>query len=48
MTVRPDPSYAGEAFEGWGTSLVWFANATGDYPDEIKNELADMLFGETA
>lgn len=45
VTVRPDPSYAGEPFEGWGTSLVWFANATGGYPDEIKNELADMLFG---
>ncbi|WP_275004622.1 RICIN domain-containing protein [Promicromonospora iranensis] len=46
VTVRPDPSYAGEPFEGWGTSLVWFANATGDYPDEVRNELADMLFGE--
>ncbi|WP_146197377.1 RICIN domain-containing protein [Promicromonospora sp. AC04] len=46
VTVRPDPSYAGEPFEGWGTSLVWFANATGGYPDEIKNELADMLFGD--
>ena len=46
VTVRPDPSYAGEPFEGWGTSLVWFANATGGYPDEIKNELADMVFGD--
>jgi O-glycosyl hydrolase len=46
VTVRPDPSYAGQPFEGWGTSLVWFANATGGYPDEIKNELADMLFGD--
>ena len=46
VTVRPDPSYAGQPFEGWGTSLVWFANATGDYPDEVRNELADMLFGD--
>ncbi|GHH72392.1 hypothetical protein GCM10017772_21830 [Promicromonospora soli] len=46
VTVRLDPSYAGEPFEGWGTSLVWFANATGGYPDEIKNKLADMLFGD--
>ncbi|WP_402462224.1 RICIN domain-containing protein [Isoptericola aurantiacus] len=46
VTVRPDPSYAGEPFEGWGTSLVWFANATGDYPDEIRNRLADMVFGD--
>ena len=46
VTVRPDPSYQSDAFEGWGTSLVWFANATGDYPDEIREELAEMVFGE--
>ncbi|SKC60647.1 RICIN domain-containing protein [Krasilnikoviella flava] len=46
VTVRPDPSYAGEPFEGWGTSLVWFANATGGYPDEIRDRLADMVFGD--
>ncbi len=45
VTVTPDPSYAGAPFEGWGTSLVWFANATGDYPDEIRDRLADMVFG---
>jgi O-glycosyl hydrolase len=45
-TVRPDPSYVGQPFEGWGTSLVWFANATGGYPDEIRDRLADMVFGE--
>ncbi|MGP3966849.1 RICIN domain-containing protein [Streptomyces sp. 6N223] len=46
VTITPDPSYQGEDFEGWGTSLVWFANATGDYPDEIRQELADLLFGD--
>ncbi|WP_139122931.1 Ig-like domain-containing protein [Cellulosimicrobium cellulans] len=46
VTVTPDPSYAGAPFEGWGTSLVWFANATGDYPDEIREKLADMVFGD--
>ncbi|TDC23333.1 ricin-type beta-trefoil lectin domain protein [Streptomyces sp. 8K308] len=46
VTIRPNPSYQGDAFEGWGTSLVWFANATGDYPDEIREELADLVFGE--
>ncbi|NED05284.1 ricin-type beta-trefoil lectin domain protein, partial [Streptomyces sp. SID6648] len=40
VTVRPDPSYQQEEFEGWGTSLVWFANATGDYPPEIREKLA--------
>lgn len=46
VTVQPDPSYKAESFEGWGTSLVWFANATGDYPPEIREKLADLLFGD--
>ncbi|UUU32409.1 RICIN domain-containing protein [Streptomyces sp. CA-210063] len=46
VTVSPDPSYKGQSFEGWGTSLVWFANATGDYPPEIREKLADLLFGK--
>lgn len=46
VTITPAPSYRQPTFEGWGTSLVWFANATGDYPDEIRNALADMVFGE--
>ncbi|MFE6624486.1 glycoside hydrolase [Streptomyces sp. NPDC057740] len=45
VTVRVDPSYQQEEFEGWGTSLVWFANATGGYPDPIRRRLVDMLFG---
>ncbi|WP_258724924.1 RICIN domain-containing protein [Cellulomonas sp. NS3] len=46
VTVRPDPTYQGAPFEGWGTSLVWFANATGDYPDEVRDALADLVFGD--
>ncbi|MBZ3906636.1 MULTISPECIES: RICIN domain-containing protein [Streptomyces] len=46
VTVSPDPSYMGDKFEGWGTSLVWFANATGDYPKPIREKLANLLFGE--
>ncbi|MEV5610024.1 RICIN domain-containing protein [Streptomyces sp. NPDC052225] len=45
VTLTPDPSYAHERFEGWGTSLVWFANATGHYPDEIRERIADLVFG---
>ena len=45
-TITPNPAYAGEAFEGWGTSLVWFANATGDYPEELREELYQAVFGE--
>ncbi|GAB7044317.1 MULTISPECIES: glycoside hydrolase [Catenuloplanes] len=44
-TVTVDPSYQQQEFEGWGTSLVWMANATGGYPDEIRERLVDMVFG---
>ncbi|MBE1489458.1 RICIN domain-containing protein [Plantactinospora soyae] len=46
VTIRIDPSYQQQPFQGWGTSLVWFANATGGYPDEVRNRLVDLLFGE--
>ncbi|MFF6780563.1 glycoside hydrolase [Streptomyces sp. NPDC012510] len=46
VTVRIDPSYQQQEFEGWGTSLVWFANATGNYPEPVRRRLVDMLFGE--
>ncbi|WP_327320045.1 glycoside hydrolase [Streptomyces sp. NBC_01235] len=46
VTVTPDPSYKQQKFEGWGTSLVWFANATGDYPPAIREKLAGLLFGD--
>ncbi|MCK2244971.1 MULTISPECIES: RICIN domain-containing protein [unclassified Crossiella] len=45
-TVRPDPTYQQQPFQGWGTSLIWFANATGGYPAEIRDRLAELLFGE--
>ncbi|CAM3587098.1 RICIN domain-containing protein [Kibdelosporangium persicum] len=45
VTVRPDPTYRQQPFEGWGASLAWMAVATGGYPNEIRNRLADMVFG---
>lgn len=47
VTVRPDPSYKHDKFEGWGTSLVWFANATGDYPPAVREKLAKLLFDDS-
>ncbi|MFI1990722.1 RICIN domain-containing protein [Actinoplanes sp. NPDC020271] len=44
-TITPDPSYQGAAWQGWGTSLAWMAEATGGYPDEIRNRLVDLVFG---
>lgn len=45
-TVVLDPSYQHDSFDGWGTTLAWFSNVTGGWPDDIKNELADDLFSE--
>ncbi|MFF2371493.1 family 43 glycosylhydrolase [Agromyces sp. NPDC058110] len=44
--LTPNPAVTGPAFDGWGTSLVWMANATGDYPAELRTELIDQLFGD--
>ncbi|CAL9333037.1 hypothetical protein SUDANB6_00111 [Streptomyces sp. enrichment culture] len=46
VTVRLDPSYRQQPFEGWGTSLAWFANVTGGYPPEIRDRLAALLFDD--
>ncbi|MFI8370548.1 RICIN domain-containing protein [Streptomyces sp. NPDC085466] len=45
VTVRLDPSYQQQPFEGWGTALAWFANVTGGWPDAQRNALADALYG---
>ena len=31
-------------FEGWGTSLCWFANVAGGFSDPQRNYVADLLF----
>ncbi|WP_127473297.1 glycoside hydrolase [Microbacterium sulfonylureivorans] len=46
VRITPNPAYASEPFEGWGTSLVWFANATGGYPDDVRQALFDKVFGD--
>lgn len=47
LTIRPNPAYrSSEPFQGWGTSLVWFAHATGGYPDALREELYQKVFGE--
>ena len=42
ITVTPNPWYA-NSFDGWGTSLAWFANATGSLGEEsaITTNLGD-------
>ncbi|MGI5447572.1 RICIN domain-containing protein [Streptomyces sp. CA-243310] len=44
VTIRLDPGYQQQPFEGWGTSLAWFADVTGGWPDAQRNRLADALY----
>ncbi|WP_018758984.1 RICIN domain-containing protein [Paenibacillus terrigena] len=40
--VNPDKQY--QTWEGWGTSLAWFANRIGGASDATRNWYADQLF----
>ncbi|WP_211748209.1 RICIN domain-containing protein [Paenibacillus sp. Marseille-Q4541] len=40
--VNPDKQY--QTWEGWGTSLAWFANRIGGAEDATRNWYADQLF----
>ncbi|GAA1829545.1 family 43 glycosylhydrolase [Agromyces salentinus] len=46
VVLTPNPAVTGPAFEGWGTSLVWMANATGEYPEALRTDLIDAVFGD--
>lgn len=41
-TVRIDVAKR-TLFEGWGTSLCWWANRVGDWPDDRLDELLDLI-----
>ncbi len=41
---RPCADRWQQEFEGWGTSLAWFANIVGRFPDPLRSHLADLLF----
>jgi len=45
--IRVQPEKAAETFEGWGTSLCWFANAVGRWPEPQRSAVADALFAST-
>jgi O-glycosyl hydrolase len=42
VTIDASKSYA---FEGWGTSLAWWANEIGGWPDGQRNDIINRLFG---
>lgn len=42
IIVNPNIQY--QEFEGFGTSLTWFANVIGGWSEPTRTELADLLF----
>ena len=47
IVLSPEDTYAinNGVFEGWGTSLCWWANRVG-YSDSLAQQCADTFFGE--
>ena len=45
ITLRVDLDRPTAPFEGWGTALAWFAEVTGGYPDDTREQLADLFYG---
>lgn len=46
-TVRVDPQVQYQTIQGWGTSLAWWAEATGSWSLANRQALATMLFSPT-
>lgn len=47
QTVNVDVSMANQTFEGWGTSLAWFANSVGGWTNTAnQNSLLQALFSQ--
>ncbi|HEX3043496.1 MAG TPA: glycoside hydrolase, partial [Bacillota bacterium] len=46
-TVTIDPNTKYVTFEGWGTSLCWYADGLGDWTDTNRNAIADLLFSSS-
>ena len=44
VTIQPGTTY--QVHEGFGTSLCWFGNVIGGFPDTAKNDIADLLFDQ--
>src|SRR5690242_2920791 len=55
LTLQPLPAHAANIvdpsniyvsnFEGWGTSLAWWANVLGGWSSTNVNAIADLVFG---
>lgn len=44
VTAIVDPSVQYQAWQGWGTSLAWWAKVVGGYPEPIRSEYIEKAF----
>lgn len=44
ITVEVSPRARAQTFEGWGTSLAWWANVLGGWSEERQQEIVDKLY----
>jgi O-glycosyl hydrolase len=40
-----DPARTMQTFDGWGTSLCWWAHVAGGYPPDVQNRIVAQVFG---
>ncbi|WP_181438702.1 RICIN domain-containing protein [Paenibacillus sambharensis] len=44
-TAVVNPGIQHQTWEGWGTTLAWWANRVGGASEQVRNKYADLLFG---
>ncbi|HEX2955403.1 MAG TPA: glycoside hydrolase [Chitinispirillaceae bacterium] len=47
VTVTVDAKVQYQEFEGWGTSICWWGNIVGKYPQQSRDSIIDLLFDTT-
>ncbi len=47
INVTVDAGIQYQEFEGWGTSICWWGNIIGKYPQQSRDSIMDLLFDTT-
>lgn len=47
VTVTVDAGIQYQDLEGWGTSICWWGNIVGKYPQQSRDSIIDLLFDTT-
>lgn len=42
--IKVDASATKQGFEGWGTSLAWWALVVGSFAESVRSKVADLMF----